>query len=67
MSSFGNVLVSILLRFSSLLSINGLQCGDFLYKVPIQVMNSGINPIAYALFKRDIEQECKRLFFKRRL
>ena len=35
----------------------------FLYKV----INSGINPIAYALFKRDIEQECKRLFFKRRL
>ena len=51
----------------SLLVITGHQCEDFRYKVPLQVINSGINPIAYALFKRDIEQECKRLFFKRRL
>ena len=51
----------------SLLVITGHQCDDFRYKVPLQVINSGINPIAYALFKRDIEQECKRLFFKRRL
>ena len=51
----------------SLLVITGHQCEDFHYKVPLQVINSGINPIAYALFKRDIEQECKRLFFKRRL
>ena len=51
----------------SLLSITGHQCEDFHYKVPLQVINSGINPIAYALFKRDIEQEFKRLFFKRRL
>ena len=51
----------------SLLSITSHQCEDFHYKVPLQVINSGINPIAYALFKRDIEQECKRLFFKRRL
>ena len=51
----------------SLLIITGHQCEDFHYKVPLQVINSGINPIAYALFKRDIEQECKRFFFKRRL
>ena len=51
----------------SLLVITGHQCEDFRYKVPLQVINSGINPIAYALFKRDIEQECKRFFFKRRL
>ena len=51
----------------SLLVITGHHCEDFRYKVPLQVINSGINPIAYALFKRDIEQECKRLFFKRRL
>ena len=51
----------------SLLTINGRQCEDFHHKVPLQAINSGINPIAYALFKRDIEQECKRLFFKRRL
>ena len=51
----------------SLLIITGHQCEDFHYKVPLQVINSGINPIVYALFKRDIEQECKRFFFKRRL
>ena len=41
-------------------------CNDFHYKIPLQVINSGINPIAYAFFKRDIQQECKRLLFKRR-
>ena len=42
------------------------KCGnDFHYKIPLQVINSGINPIAYAFFKRDIQQECKRLLFKR--
>ncbi|CAH3136462.1 unnamed protein product [Pocillopora meandrina] len=41
-------------------------CNDFHYKIPLQVINSGINPIVYAFFKRDIQQECKRLLFKRR-
>ena len=41
-------------------------CNDFHYKIPLQVINSGINPIAYAFFKRDIQQECKRLLSKRR-
>ena len=51
----------------SLLFLTGHKCGnDFHYKIPLQVINSGINPIAYAFFKRDIKQECKRLLFKRR-
>ena len=51
----------------SLLLLTGHKCGnDFHYKIPLQVINSGINPIAYAFFKRDIQQECKRLLFKRR-
>ena len=51
----------------SLLFLTGHKCGnDFYCKVPLQVINSGINPIAYAFFKRDIKQECKRLLFKRR-
>ena len=41
-------------------------CNDFHYKITLQVINSGINPIVYAFFKRDIKQECKRLLFKRR-
>ena len=50
----------------SIVVLTGHPCKDFHYKVPLQVVNSGINPIAYAFFKRDIKQECKRLFFKRR-
>ena len=51
----------------SLLFLTGHKCGnDFHYKMPLQVINSGINPIAYAFFKRDIQRECKRLLFKRR-
>ena len=51
----------------SLLLLTGHKCGfnDFHYKIPLQVINSGINPIAYAFFKRDIQRECKRLLFKR--
>ena len=50
----------------SFLVLTGHKCGnDFHYKIPLQVINSGINPIAYAFFKRDIQQECKRLLFKR--
>ncbi|XP_022780920.1 trace amine-associated receptor 1-like, partial [Stylophora pistillata] len=45
----------------SLLVVMGHQfCNDFQYKVPLQVINSGINPIVYAFFKRDIKQELKR-------
>ena len=50
----------------SLLFLIVQSCDDFRYKIPLQVINSGINPIAYAFFKRDIQQECKRLLFKRR-
>ena len=50
----------------SLLLLTGQSCNDFHYKIPLEVINSGINPIAYAFFKRDIQQECKRLLFKRR-
>ena len=57
---------AILLR-CSLLYLAGNGCGnDLYYKVPVQVINSGMNPIIYAVFKRDIKQECGRLLFKRR-
>ena len=51
----------------SLLFLTGQSCNDYHYKIPLQVINSGINPIAYAFFKRDIKQECGRLLFKRRI
>ena len=49
----------------SLLFLTGQSCNDFHYKIPLVVINSGINPIAYAFFKRDIKQECKRLLFEK--
>ena len=56
----------IMMRCSLLLLTGHKDCYDSHYKIPLQVINSGINPIAYAFFKRDIKQECKRLLFKRR-
>ena len=50
----------------SLLFLTGQGCNDLYFKIPLQVINSGINPIAYAFFKRDIKQEWRRLLFKRR-
>ena len=35
-------------------------CNDQEYKIPLLVFNSAINPVAYALFKRDIKEEVKR-------
>ena len=55
----------IMMRCSLLMLIDQ-KCNDFHYKIPLEVINSGINPIAYAFFKRDIQQECKKLLFKRR-
>ena len=55
----------IMMRCSLLLS-TGRSCNNYYFKIPLQVINSGINPIAYAFFKRDIQQECKRLLFERR-
>ena len=56
----------IMMRCSLLFLTDNQPCNDSYYKIPLQVINSGINPIAYAFFKRDIKQECKRLLFKRR-
>ena len=50
----------------SLLFLIVQSCDDFRYKIPLQVINSGINPIVYSFFKRDIKQECKRLLLKGR-
>ena len=56
----------IMMRCSLLILTGHKYCYDSHYKIPLQVINSGINPIAYAFFKRDIQQECKRVLFKRR-
>ena len=56
----------IMMRCSLLLLTDNQSCNDSYFKIPLRVINSGINPIAYAFFKRDIKQECKGLLFKRR-
>ena len=39
------------------------ECNDEEYKIPLLVLNSAINPIAYAFFKRDIKKEIKQRIF----
>ena len=56
----------IMMRCSLLLLTDNQSCNDSYFKIPLRVINSGINPIAYAFFKRDIQQECGRLLFKKR-
>ena len=50
----------------SFFTLTGHKCTeDINFKLPVQVINSGLNPIAYTFFKRDIKQEgSKRLLFK---
>ena len=42
------------------------DCNDFHYKMPLQVINSGINPLAYALFKGGIIAELKGVLKKQK-
>ena len=37
------------------------SCNDSEYKIPILVLNSAVNPLSYALFKKDIKKHFKRL------
>ncbi|CAH3184748.1 unnamed protein product, partial [Porites lobata] len=45
----------------SFLSLSSSPCKDKDYKIPVLVLNSAINPLAYAFFKRDIKKEFRRL------
>ena len=56
---------AIALRCSFVSILNGDKpCNDLHYKVPILVLNSAINPLAYAIFKGDIKKEFKRLIYE---
>ena len=66
MGGFDNVCVSIVLFnndvvCSLLILPDNQSCNDSYFKISLRVINSGINPIAYAFFKRDIKREFKRL------
>ena len=52
----------IYLRFTFVLIFNAgqKQCNDLEFKIPILVLNSAVNPLAYSFFKRDINKEIKR-------
>ena len=53
----------VFLRCSSLVLFkNRTRCNDVKYKIPILVLNSAVNPLAYGLFKRDVKNEIKRRF-----
>ena len=56
----------IMMRCSLLLLTDNQSCNDSYFKIPLPVINSGINPIAYAFFKRDIKREFKTLLCRRR-
>lgn len=53
---------SLYMRCSFVYIFSNLQktCNDVHYKIPILVLNSAANPLAYSLFKRDIKKEIKR-------
>ena len=38
------------------------QCNDKAYKILLLVLNSALNPLAYAVMKRDIKKESKRVY-----
>ncbi|XP_073228488.1 uncharacterized protein [Porites lutea] len=42
-------------------TITSSPCHDEDYKIPLLVLNSAINPLAYAFLKRDIKREFRRL------
>ena len=42
------------------------QCNDEVYKIPMLVLNSAINPWVYAFFKRDIKKEMIKKFICRK-
>ena len=50
---------SFLILFQT--TITSSPCNDENYKIPVLVLNSAINPLAYSIFKRDIEKEFKDL------
>ena len=56
----------LLLRCSVVYILNDHKpCSDLDCKIPILLLNSAVNPLVYAIFKRDIKNEFIRLLSKR--
>ena len=47
----------------SIVSVYSASCEDAEYKLPILVLNSAVNPLVYALLKRDINNEFKKVTY----
>ena len=67
----GVVLMSVVSGFFLAYNVLSIRCGiltilsksclDSRFKIPVLVINSAVNPLAYAFFKRDIKKELIRL------
>ena len=57
----------IYLRCGFIYIFSQKSCNDFQYKTLVLVLNSGINPLAYAFFKRDLKKKMKRLLCRREM
>ena len=55
----------IYIRCTILAVVYSAKCEDDEYKIPVLVLNSVVNPFVYALLKRDIKKEFKKMTFKR--
>lgn len=65
------ILMSVVSGFFLAYNVLGIRCGilfifyfgcpDSRYKITVLVINSAVNPLAYAFFKRDIKKELMRL------
>ena len=55
----------IYIRCTILAVVYSAKCEDVEFKIPILVLNSAVNPFVYALLKRDIKKEFKKVIFMR--
>ena len=53
----------IFIRCTILVVVYSAKCEDEAFKLPILVLNSAVNPLVYALLKRDINNEFKQVNF----
>ena len=59
--AFFLVCYGLYLDCSFVLVLNDEKCTGNIYRVPLLILNSAANPVAYGFFKRDIKTEFKKL------
>ena len=53
----------IFIRCTIVFAVYSANCEDQEFKLPILVLNSAVNPFVYALLKRDIKKEFKKVIY----